>query len=316
MRKVAFALLICLTCVGSAFAVPETVSVRVTDVTTSSCALVWMTDVAATPNVEVYGDSSMTNRLTDTVTVLPMPDTTQEAAAAARTKGVMKVRITGLAPGTSYYVRTITADPADPTSVGYSAVQEVTTASTVVAYHAATDGSLKGTANDVIPLKVYIRPSDTDSVPGLGSLLMLETPSSPYPVSAFIGVGTIAPEGVIDLNNLFGTDMTSLALQGGEKAIISIYRGGSLSTLSHYRRFPVNSSVVAVQDPVRGFFADVNLDGKVDDQDFTEFRKCYRSGPDDSAYNPDYNFVDDPNGKIDAMDFVKFAAEYGRTDVQ
>ncbi len=316
MRILTFALLICLIWAGSALAVPETVSVRVTDVTTTSFALVWMTDVAATPDVEVYGDSSMSSRLNDTVTVTPMPDATQDAATAARAKGIMKVRVSGLASNTPYYVRTVTVDPADVTSIGYSALQEVTTASTVVSYRPATDGTLQGAANDLISMKVYIRPGDKDAVPGLGDLLLLETPASPYPVSAFIGMGAIAPEGVIDLNNLFGTDMTSLTVLGGEKAVFSIYRGGTLSTLSHYRKFPGNSGMVTVGDPVKGFFADINLDGKVDDQDFTEFRKCYRNGPDDPSYNPDYNFYDDPNGKIDAMDFVKFATEYGRTDVQ
>jgi hypothetical protein len=315
MLKVAFTLLICLTWAGSAFAVPETVSVRVTDVTTSSFAVVWMTDVTATPDVEVYSDSSMTNRLTDTATITPMPDVPPEVLAAARGKGIMKVRVIGLTPNTNYYVRTVTVDPADPTSIVYSGLQEVATAATVATYHPAVDGTLQGVANDLIAMKVYIRPSDKETAPGLGDLLLLETPVSPYPVTAFVGVGTVAPEGVIDLNNLFGTDMTSLTLLGGEKALLSIYRGGTLSTLFHYRKFPVNSGVVTAGEPVKGFFADINLDGKVDDQDFAEFRKQYRTGPDDTSYNPDYNFVEDPNGKIDAQDFARFAREYGKVDI-
>ncbi|HKZ17392.1 MAG TPA: hypothetical protein VJ161_08005 [Geobacteraceae bacterium] len=315
MRHVTFALLLCLAWAGSALAVPETLSVRVTDVTTSSFAVVWMTDVAATPGVEVYGDSSMINRLSDTLAITPMPDAPQEVLVASRNKGILKVRVTGLTPSTNYYVRTITVDPADPTNIGYSGLQEVTTASTVVPYRQAEDGTLQGVANDLIPLRVYIRPNDNDSVPGLGDLLLLETPASPYPVTAFVGVGAIAPEGIIDLNNFFGTDMTSLNILGGEKAVLNIYRGGTLSTLFHYRKFPVSSGIVAVGEPVMGFFADINVDGKVDDQDFAEFRKQYRTGPDDAVYNPDYNFVEDSAGRIDAQDFTRFAGEYGNASV-
>ncbi|HEY6871728.1 MAG TPA: fibronectin type III domain-containing protein [Geobacteraceae bacterium] len=316
MRKWLFALMILVGTAGSALAVPETVSVRITDVTTSSFAVVWMTDVAATPNVEVYGDAAMTNLLTDTVTIIPMPDVPQEVTVAARGKGIMKVRVAGLTPGTTYYVRSVTVDPSDPAGIGYSPLQQVTTAATVVPYLAATDGTLQGTGNDLVSFTVYIRPRDADAVPGQGDLILLESPGSPYPLSAFVGVGIAAPEGIIDLNNLFGPDLTSLVIHGGEKAQLSIYRGGTLSTLSHYRRMPANSAAVSVLQPVRGFFADINLDGTVDDQDFDALRKQYRTVPDDPTYNPDYKFVDDPTGKVGAQDFARFAREYGRTGVQ
>ena len=316
MRKWLLTPFILLAAAGSAFAVPETVSLRVTDVTTSSFALVWMTDVAANPAVEVYSDSAMSNRLTDAVTVTPMPDLPQSVAAVARSRGIMKVRVAGLTPETRYFVRSVTVSPADQTSIGYSGLQEVTTAAAVVPYRLAGDGSLQGFANDLLAMKVYIRPGDSDALPGQGDLVMLESPVSPYPVSAFIGAGAVAPEGVLDLGNLFGLDMKSLNIAGGEKSLLRIYRGGTLSTLLHYRRFPGSNNAVAVAEPVKGFFADVNLDGKVDEEDFAEFRKQYRTIPDDVAYNPDYNFIADPSGKIDAQDFAKFAKEYGRAGVE
>src|SRR6266498_4062443 len=61
-----------------ALAVPETSSVRITDVTPSSFSVVWMTDVAADPSVEVYSDSEMTDQITDSVAITPMPVTSQE----------------------------------------------------------------------------------------------------------------------------------------------------------------------------------------------------------------------------------------------
>ena len=74
--------------------------------------------------------------------------------------------------------------------------------------------------------------------------------------------------------------------------------------------------MVYVVEPAKGFFADINLDGKIDDADFTEFKKQYRTLPDDVSYNPDFNFVEDTEGKVDAREFSKFSKEYGRTDVK
>lgn len=321
IRNVILVLLIALAWTGSALAIPETLSVRVTDVTASSFSMVWMTDVASTPAVEVYSDSAMINRLTDTVTAIPMPDIPQDVATSARSKGIMKARVAGLAPNTTYYARTVTVDPANPGSIAYSGIQQVTTAKSIVPYRPAADGTLQGAANDLMAVQVYIRPNDSDAVPGQGDLILLETPLSPYPVSAFVGVGITAPRGVLDLNNLFGTDMSSLFIQGGEKALVSIYRGGPLATLIHYRKFSANSGTVAVGEPVMGFFADINLDGKVDEADFAEFRKQYKTQPNDGTYNPDYDFFPletartlfpDPVSRIDAQDFAAFAKEYGK----
>jgi hypothetical protein len=299
--------------VVNALAVPDTLGLRVTDVTTSSISVVWLTDVAATPAVEIYSDASMTARMNEQVTITPMPDASPEVGAAALRKGIMKVRVAGLLADTKYFIRTVTADPVDPLSVGYSPLQEVTTAKATVPYTTAADGSLQAFANDLISFKVYIQPSDLSEKPGLGDLLVLETPGSPYPVSAFAGMGTLAPEGIIDLNNLYSASQLSLNIQGGEKAQLHIYRGGTLFTLLHYRWLSSNSQTVAVNEPVKGFFADINLDGKVDEADFAEFRKQYRTEPDDGTYNPDYNFFPlSTLDKIDAQDFAAFAKEYGK----
>lgn len=297
------------------FAVPETTAVRITDVTTSSFSVVWMTDVAADPSVEVYADNSMQQRITEGIVVTPMPAGSNKAAQAARAKGIMKVRISGVYPSTTYYARTVTKDPADPASVSYSALQQVTTASVVALYYEA-DGTPAALANDLALFPVYIRPSDQAPEPGLGDLVILEEQDGLYPVSAFVGDGAASPEGIADLNNIFGIDGSNLAASGNEKITLRIYRTGNLSTLIHYRRVPQNSGKVSVVGPLSGFFADINLDGNVDDQDFEAFRAQYKTAQDDVTYNPDYDFVDDAEGKIDVREFSKFAKEYGRTDVQ
>jgi len=297
-----------------AYAIPETTAVRITDVTISSFSVVWMTDVAADPSVEVYADSSMQQRITDGVTMTAMPTGSVKAAQAAMSKGIMKVRVSGLLPATAYYVRTVTKDPANTTSISYSGLQAVTTASTVELYR-MMNGATQGFANDLAALPVYVRPLDAASEPRLGDLIILEQQAAAYPISAFVGDGALSPEGILDLNNLFAANGANLAVAGGEVILLRIYRDGSLSTLTHYRRSPQNSATVSVVGLLKGFFADLNLDGKVDDQDFAMFRAQYRTTPNDGTYNPDYNFVDDPEGKVDVREFGKFSKEYGRADV-
>lgn len=311
----ATALLLTLWC-QSALAVPDTVSARVTDVTTSSFSIVWMTDVPADPGVEIYTDANMTASLTEGGVVTPMPDASQGVVAAAKVKGIMKVRVAGLAPNTRYYTRSVTRDPVNLDNVGYSAILEVRTANLVAPFTLAQDGSLQGFVNDLATMKVYIQPNDKQTVPGLGDLLVLETPAAAYPLSAFVGAGSTSSEGVIDLNNLFGPDFSSLWVKGGETTQISFYRGGTLATLLHYRRLSTNSGTVAASEPTKGFYADINLDGKIDDADFEEFKKQYRTVPNDGNYNPDFKFVQSPGGKIDAQDFASFAKQYGRAGVQ
>ncbi len=277
--------------------------------------MVWMTDVAADPAVEIYSDSAMTNQITGSVMVTPMPASSQEVVQAAKNRGIMKVRVSGLSASARYYARTVTRDPSNASNVTYSPLFEAVTASKVVPYRYA-DGLAQGFSNDLVSFTVYIRPSDTNAKPGLGDLIVLETDGSPYPLSAFVGEGITSPEGVLDLNNLFGADGLSLDVIGREKIILRIYRGMGLFTLTHYRRTPMNGNMVYVVEPVKGFFADINLDGKVDEEDFAAFKAQYRTSANDASYNPDFNFVDDPEGKVDAREFSKFSKEYGRTNVE
>lgn len=297
-----------------AYAVPETNAVRVTDVTASSFSLVWMTDSAAEPTVEVFSDRSLQQRVTEGLVVTPMPGESA-AVQAARTKGIMKARVSGALPSTTYYARAVTKDPANPDSVSYSTLQEVTTASTVLLYR-TVNSAAQALANDLVAVPVYVRPADQADQPRLGDLIMLEGQGTPYPISAFVGDGAVSPEGILDLNNLFGIDGSSLAVAGGETITLRVYRAGGLSTLTHYRRTPQNSGACSVVGLQKGFFADINLDRTVDDQDFLLFKAQYRTMPDDASYNPDFNFIEDPESKVDVRDFSRFSQEYGRQNVQ
>ncbi len=308
-----FALLLGL--VSYCHAVPDVSSARITDVTTSSFSIVWMTDAPANPGVEVYTDLAMTNRLTDSLTVTVMPAGKNAIATAAIGKGIMKVRVSGLSAATRYYAKAVTTDSSNPSNVGYSPLYEVVTSTLVLPYRYMGNVA-QGFSNDLADFRVYVRPSEAGEIPRIGDLIIMESGQARYPISAFVGDGVVAPEGVLDLNNIFASDGTSLFVAGGDRAMLTVYRGEALSVLKHYRIVPANSGLGYVLEPLKGFFADINLDGRVDEQDFAEFRKQYRSMPEDVHYNPDFDFVADPDGAVDAREFSKFAKEYGRADVQ
>lgn len=312
--------LLCILCLAlvlwhaSAWAVPEISGLKAADVTTSSFSLVWMSDVTGDPEVQVFSDSAMTKEMTDKVSILPMPASIA-IAEAARLKGNMKILVSGLSASTAYYVRAVMRDPQNPANIGYSPIISITTASRIQPYTLGGNGT-KAVSNDLAAFETYIRPSSNELVPGLGDLVIMETDSSPYPISAFVGETVTAPEGLLDLNNLFGTDGMSLDISGGEKLIFTVYRGGMLSSLTHYRRIPENGRMVYVSGPVKGFFADINLDRNVNETDFERFREHYRTAADAEFFNPDFDFIEDTNNRVDARDFSRFSREYGRTDVE
>jgi hypothetical protein len=315
INVLAAAVLLVVLFTAPAWAVPEVSGMRITDVTTTSFSVVWMTDVAGEPNVQVYADVAKSVELSDRLTIVPMPAMNAEAAGAAREKGIMKVRVTGLKAGKSYYVRAEMRDPQNLVSVGYSPLTEVVTAQLTVPYRKES-GNIKGFSNDVSEFHVYVRPEGLDSLGGLGDLVLVDVEGAACPVSAFVGDGLSAPAATLDLNNLYGTDGKSLDVLGSERFVITVYRSSMLSSLVHYRRSPVDGELVQVSEPVKGFFADLNLDRVVDEADFEMFRAQYRSVPEETKYNPDFDFVTDGTGIVDVREFSKFSQEYGRTGIE
>ncbi|MCF6178489.1 MAG: hypothetical protein L3J63_03740 [Geopsychrobacter sp.] len=322
MQRTTLLLIALLLWAGHALAVPETVSLRVTDVTPRSFCLVWMSNVTADPGLEIYADAGMAEDLTDSLKIEVLPDLGATVADAARSKHIFRVRVSGLQAGLKYHVRSLTRDSADSTSIAYSALQAVTTATRVVPYRSEVDGSLGGLSNDMLSFKVYVRPAENGEVfAGVGDLLLLESAQASYPVSAFAGQGIANGEGVLDLNNLFDLSGLSFDSLGNELIGLRVYRGDTLSVLYHLRKLPVDSGRLAVAEPLRGFNrADLNLDGQVDTADFNAFKEQYRLAADDAAFNPDFNFVALSADEIiaadviDLRDFGWFAGQHGKSE--
>ncbi len=296
-------------------ALPDVFAVKAVNVTTDSMCVAWLTDTPSEPGLEVYSDGGMANEITSQLEIEPFAGVSSGIAQAAMSKGVMMARVRGLEPDTAYYVRAVTADASDLDSRSFSTLMEVTTETEAASYVKAADGEPRMIVNDLVAFPVYVLPGTSGEDLGPGSLILLVTPGARYPISAFVGEGVLSPEGVVDLNNLFGPGGINIPVEGMERAQIDVYRGGSMLNLEHYRWIGESSGQTEVNDALRGFFADFDLDGKIDSADFEMFKKYYRTAKSDAAYNPDYDYVDDPEGVVDVREFSSFAEQYGRDGV-
>lgn len=298
-----------------AAAVPDIYEPRISDVTTSSFSMVWMSDSPGNPSVVVYQDEAMTVPVKEGIAIYPMSTQDDRVSQSAANKGLFKVKVTGLRANTRYYAKAVMVDAANPLSRGYSPPMAVNMAVKVVPYNKDNLVS-EAFSNDLSLFKVYIRPSENGIQPGLGDIVIINASGASYPVTAYVGDGTYPPNAIVDMNNLFDTDGKTLDLKGGEKLMVSVYRNGVLSVLKHYRLAPVDNNLSVPVELLKGFFADINLDGNVNNDDFGIFKDHYRTLPDDDKYNPDFNFIADPDGVIDAREFSGFSRQYGRTNVK
>lgn len=289
-------------------ALPALTGVRVTDVTASSFAVVWMTDVEGEPSVEVFLDLQMSSSIKHGVNIIQMAGATSTKTAALG-RGNIRVMVTGLQPDTLYYIRAAMPDPSDPSVISYSPLMEAVTASKTIPYK-DSDGLRVSLANDLIVFSTFTQSDDQEN--GAGELVVLEIPNSRYPLSAYVGEGVQAPEVIFDLNNLYGSDGLSADIAGGDRITLTVYKGGFAYTVLYYRRLDLNNGISAVSEPLKGYFADVNMDGSVDDGDLELFRAQYGIASSDPGFNPDFDFVQDQSGVIDVKDFSKFSIQYGR----
>jgi hypothetical protein len=205
---------------------------RVTDVKTRSFSLVWFAERSAACSAKVYADPA--GQLP--VTGLTIASDSLNHPPAEQ-NGVMKVDVTGLEPGKTYYFQTETISDAgtviEPAGGPLPSVRTETTSRPV--------------NNDVLAHKVLLSDGTT---PAAGALLLVEVEGGDYPVTGWVDAGVAAPWALVDLNNLYSeTAHSNLELIGGEAVLVESFGG-----LTGFRRLsailPEEIGVIQTLDPV------------------------------------------------------------------
>jgi hypothetical protein len=191
-----------------------TPGLRVTDVTPTAFSLVWFSGRAATCSAYVYSDPDGNNPVNG-VTI------TDESTAhpPAAQNGVMKVRVSELTPGTTYYFQTVTTTEegtvVEPGSGPLPSVK--------------TEMGADVAENDVLLHKIL---KSDGTTPALGALLLAAVEGADYPVTGWVGGGYTAPLAGIELSNIYSaTSHLYLDLFGGEAITLE-----SIGGLMGFRR--------------------------------------------------------------------------------
>ena len=229
--------------------IPQVNHVMVTDVTTVSFSVIWAASEPSKADLEVFEDEDAVVPVTS-VTIEPHPVESDEVSIReyAQNNGVMKVRVTGLAPDTTYFFRTLTTSKLTAESTIYpdsSPLLSVhTELKTVRTYTSGMETF--PFSNDVIIKACYLEDGTT---PAEGTLLLATVKGANHPITAFVGDGVGPPYALIDLNNVFSRDFSeNLDLQSGENLTLVNFRGISgYSIITH--EVPIDQSLCEVKPP-------------------------------------------------------------------
>ncbi|RLG90099.1 hypothetical protein DRO34_06195 [Candidatus Bathyarchaeota archaeon] len=206
--------------------VPSVKDIMVTDVTTRSFSVIWASSEPSYPDLNVYDDPDGTIPTWGAViTSQPVESGDSWIGALAEDNGVMKVRVTGLLPNTTYYFQTVTTSKStsDTTIYPDSAPLRSVTTEALTVRNKASGEDVVPFSNDLIVEECYLNDGVT---PAEGTLLVATVEGGDYPVTAFIGDGIDPPYALIDLNNLFSRNShESLDVTKGENLTLVNFRG-------------------------------------------------------------------------------------------
>ena len=290
---------------------PMVSEMTVTDVTTRSFSVIWIASEPSTPDVVVYDDA---DGLVETLGVQTSAHPLNNENAAIRTSaedmGVMKVRVTGLLPDTTYYFRTQTTSKStsettlSPVS---SPLPDATTQMRTTRTEWSGETAIPFT-NDLI---VYASTLLDSTPPAGGILLVASVDGAGAPVSGFVGDGVPSPLAVVDLNNLFTADThETMPLAGGETLTLTQVMG-SAGTATTTHTIPMNNQLGEIKYPeALSCPGDTDGDLDVDGVDLITLARSLYTTSGDTAYNPDADFNLD--GAVDETDLTDLVARFGQ----
>ncbi len=227
IQKFTGLVLVILMLAGYAQAAPPVVTdVTLTDVTPKALSVTWNSSQAAVPSLRIFSDSNGTNEVTGqfSMTLNPLRGGADGLKTVSQQDGIMQVKISGLAAGTTYYVQTMTMDAATGEVTYWPAAGPFTAVTTMqhIEPMAESGGSEYLFPNDLVRLTMAGGRTPWQD----GMIVALDIPGAAYPVTGVVGDTAEAPSVTIDLNNMFsGTTADTLLQQGGEHASVTTFLG-------------------------------------------------------------------------------------------
>jgi hypothetical protein len=305
-------LLLCANAGAAWSATPEVSNILITDVTPVSFSVVWTASGPSNCGINVFTDEKGLQELTDLL-IEPMPVANRDPTIVsdAIANGVMKVRVNGLSPDTTYYFQTITISQATFEEISFPETPPflAVTTESVVTRGMSYGASIIPFSNDVIWMPCYRQDGIT---PATGGLLLACAFGSEYPVSSFVGDGVEIPYACVDLNNLF-SEVTheTLFLPGLQFVTFMNYMGLEEGYGIRNQAVPCNVLLAEFREPVvkvecKG---DFQGDGSVGAEDLGSFGN-YFSRSDAWPLVGDF----DADGDVDGADLAAFVEEFGRDD--
>ena len=234
----------------------------VTDVTPRSFSVVWASAEASRidiPFLSVYSDpDGLVPVLDAEVTPHPVENGSTVIQAFAEENGVMKVRVKGLEPDTTYYFQTTTTSKLSGETTLHPEgppFPEVTTEKRC-SRSSESGEDVVPFSNDLVYAECYF---DDGVTPSEGTLLIATVEGGNYPVSAFVGDGIDPPFALIDLNNIFGRDSNeSLNVAQNRNLTLVNFRGRFGNALVAHR-MPGNSGLCEIKAPEPALMTGWNL---------------------------------------------------------
>lgn len=200
-----------------AAAVPALSDVTVGNVSTSGFCVCWQTSELSNPVLEVFADQAETQPLTGQVRIEYFPLNSDQRGVASsvssraagrdlrdsmRSRNVVLVKVSGLDPDTTYYLRPAAVDQNDQV-IATAELTEATTARTAVFVNES-----RRVLVDVAALEV---PGSSIA----GGLIVVETSTARYPLISVIGDAADSTQAYVDLTHFLTADGATNLIPNG-----------------------------------------------------------------------------------------------------
>lgn len=193
---------------GLASAVPTLSDVTVGNVSTTSLCVCWQTTELSTPGLEIFSDEAETQSLAGQVRVEFFPLHSDQRSVASsvgsreagrdlrdtmRTRNVVLVKVSGLEPDTTYYLKPTAVDEGDQ-AIATAELTQATTARTAVFINESRRVLVDVTALEVPGTSIA------------GGLIVVATPAARYPLISVIGDAAGSTQAYVDLTHFLTAD--------------------------------------------------------------------------------------------------------------